>query len=295
MGPVMASRSPAAIDDIDGPEFIPSEQVADTGRLVLSRHGGSDGIRRLWETARAIRDGEVKVAWLFNAKPFDELNEEKSHDAAGKCIKAPGLWHDLTGIDVAIWIRQYFWNQWDPHIREAAVLHELLHVEVRRDKHDQAKVSVRKHDVEDFVAVVREYGPIFGYAEGGTPALVRAALDYERGAKRETRAPARRDNVVTLDQATRERIDRDLDATGRAKVRGLGREDDAVAALRELAGDSGTDITLTAHGRSATIHGRPAELHDMPEAEPLACVGSNHVPGHSPGCPDYVDQGGTSS
>lgn len=159
----------AAFPEIEGPDFIRDDAIASVGQTVLSAHGKVGG--PLFEVAKALRDGEVYVLWLRNDKPFDELNEDLNHDTAGKCIKAPGVWHDVTGFDVAIWIRGYWWDKWDAHTREAAMLHELLHVEIKRDKNMVAKVAIRKHDVEDFVAVARLYGPIFGEAAG----YVRAA------------------------------------------------------------------------------------------------------------------------
>jgi len=153
---------PVMFPEIEGPDFVRSSEVADVAEDVLRIHGKAGGIGRLHPVARAIADEEIHVLWLLNAKPFDPEKDEEGHDTAGKCVKAPGLWHDVTGFDVAIWIREYFWNRWDEQTRRAAVLHELLHVEVDRDKNDQAKVRIRKHDVEDFVDVVRHYGPIFG-------------------------------------------------------------------------------------------------------------------------------------
>lgn len=153
---------PRLFPEIESPDFIRDDAIAAVGQTVLSAHGKVGG--PLFEVARAIRDDEVNVLWLRNDKPFDELNEDLNHDAAGKCIKAPGVWHDVTGYDVAIWIRGYWWDKWDARTREAALLHELSHVEVKRTKDGQAKVAIRKHDVEDFVAVAKLYGPIFGDA-----------------------------------------------------------------------------------------------------------------------------------
>lgn len=167
----MTALQPAMFPDIEGPDFVKSDAVAKVADEVLRRHGREGCVSRLYEVARAIAHEEVHVLWLFNAKPIDQLTEREEHDTAGKCLKAPRLWHDVTGYDVAIWLREGYWADWDQQTREAAVLHELLHVEVERDKDDQPKVRIRKHDVEDFVDVVRHYGPMFG--EAG--AYVRAA------------------------------------------------------------------------------------------------------------------------
>jgi hypothetical protein len=170
----MAQLQPAMFPDIEGPDFVKSEEVADVADTVLRLHGAAGGIGQLHPVARAIADEEIHVLWLLNCKPFDPEKDEEGHDTAGKCLKAPGLWHDVTGYDVAIWIREYFWNRWDEPTRRAAILHELLHVEVDRDRDDQVKVKIRKHEVEDFVAVVLHYGPIFG--DG--PRYVRAAATF---------------------------------------------------------------------------------------------------------------------
>ena len=168
----MAQLQPSMFPDIEGPDFVKSSEVADVGETVVRIHGR--GIGQLGPVAEAITEEEIHVLWLLNTKPFDPEKDEEGHDAAGKCIKAPGLWHDVTGYDVAIWIREYFWKQWDEPTRRAAILHELLHVEVDRDKDDQVKVKIRKHEVEDFVAVALAYGPIFGDA----PRYVRAAAVF---------------------------------------------------------------------------------------------------------------------
>jgi len=165
---------PVMFPEIEGPDFVRSTEVAGVAEDVLRIHGKVGGIGRLHPVARAVAADEIHVLWLLNAKPFDPAKDEEGHDTAGKCLKAPALWRDVTGFDVATWIREYFWNRWDEQTRRAAVLHELLHVEVDHDKAGQAKVRIRKHDVEDFVDVVRHYGPIFG--EG--PALVRAAAAF---------------------------------------------------------------------------------------------------------------------
>jgi len=165
---------PALFPEIEEPDFVRSSEVAGVAEDVLRIHGKVGGVGRLHPVARAIADEEIHVLWLLNAKPFDPEKDEEGHDAAGKCVKAPALWHDVTRFDVVIWIREFFWSRWDEATRRAAVLHELLHVEVDRDRNNQAKVRIRKHDVEDFVDVVRHYGPIFG--EG--PALVRAAAAF---------------------------------------------------------------------------------------------------------------------
>ena len=151
---------PAMFPDIEGPEFLRDDAVAEVSRTVLSKHGKVGG--PLFEVAKAIRDEEIHVLWLRNDREFDPNGEEVTHETAGKCIKASRLWHDVTGFHVAIWLLGYAWDRWTPEQQEAFVLHELLHVEIKRNKDLEAKVAVRKHDVEDFVDVVRLYGTVVG-------------------------------------------------------------------------------------------------------------------------------------
>lgn len=233
---------PSMFPEIEGPDFVRSAEVADVGATVLRLHGVIGGVPRLHPIAEAVDQEELRILWLMNEKPFDEDTEEEAHGVAGKCVKAPRLWHDITGYDFAIWIRKHFWNQWDADIRRAAVLHELLHIEVKRDKDGQARPAVRKHDVEDFVDVVRQYGPIFG--EG--PRLVRAAalhagepepiLTRKTRPSREVRAIAHDLVEAVAPPATRADLHDQVDAAA----------DDLVVPSQ----DTG-----------------------------LTCVGSNHVPG----------------
>jgi hypothetical protein len=171
----MARLQPSMFPDIEGPDFVRSEAIADVAETVLTKHGRVGGAGRLFPVARAIRDEEIRVLWLRNDKPFDPEKDDLDHDAVGKCIKAPTLWHDVTGYDIAIWIRGYFWDRWEALLQEAVVLHELLHIEINRDKDDQVKLALRKHDLEAFADVARFYGPV----EGEAQAYLRAAAVWD--------------------------------------------------------------------------------------------------------------------
>ena len=168
------ATQPAMFPEIDSPDFVRNDGVREVGEAVIRLHGGIGGVSRLHPIAEAVGEGELSILWLLNTKPFDPEKEADEHGVAGKCVKAPGLWRDVTGYHFAIWIRQHFWLEWPTEVQRAAVLHELLHIDVERDKNGQAKFSVRKHDVEDFVDVVRQYGPLFG--DGAR--LVRAAAQH---------------------------------------------------------------------------------------------------------------------
>jgi hypothetical protein len=168
------ATQPKIFEGLDGPDFVRSSELEEVGEKVLELHGGIGGVPRLFPVAEAIRDDGLSILWLMNEKPWnDEAEDDQEPEIAGRCVKAPRLWHDVTGHHFAIWIRKHFWDQFGTELRRAVVLHELLHIEVERDKDNQPKYSTRKHDVEDFVDVARQYGPSALAGEGGR--YVRAA------------------------------------------------------------------------------------------------------------------------
>ena len=215
----MAQLQPAMFPDIEGPDFVRSDEFAKVAEDVLDRHGQARSTSRsprLVPVAEAIENGELRILYLANTKPLGEDEDPRKHDVTAKCMKAPRLWHDVTGYDVAIWVREAIWKKLDEGERRGVLLHELLHVEVTRDKDDQPKLAIRKHDVEDFTDVIRYYGPI----AGDSGSYVRAAALFSG-------------QPVPLHPAT--------------------------AGLQRLANEMGTDITLEHNGRSATIHGRAVD------------------------------------
>jgi len=77
----------------------------------------------------------------------------------GKCSRATGKWSYLTGYDYVIEVWKPFWDRSSDQTREALVYHELLHIQKQVTSTGKVKWVVRKHDVEEFLDVVREYGP----------------------------------------------------------------------------------------------------------------------------------------
>lgn len=186
--------------------------------------------------------------WLLNEKPFnDETEDDQEPEIAGRCIKAPKLWRDVTGIDVVIWARKHFWDQFGIDLRRALVLHELLHIEVKRDKDGAAKIALRKHDVEDFVDIARKYGPNALAGDGGR--YVRAAALFAGEPE-----PAMR---------------------GRSTSR---RASPAQAAARPAVGLAHDLVDAVVADPEARARDH-ATIDENAAATELVCVGSNHVPG----------------
>ena len=74
--------------------------------------------------------------------------------AIAKCQKAPAIWRDTAGIDVAIWVWDEVWAELDTRQREALTAHELCHVSVT----EKGTVKLLPHDLEEFAWVARQYG-----------------------------------------------------------------------------------------------------------------------------------------
>lgn len=237
-----------AFPEIEGPEFVRSSEVEAVAEKVLELHGGVGGVPRVHPIAEAVRDGELRIMWLLNEKPFnDEVEDDQEPEIAGRCIKAPKLWRDVTGVDVVIWARKHFWDSFGTELRRALILHELLHIEVKRTKDGEPKYSTRKHDVEDFVDIARQYGPSALAGDGAR--YVRAAALFagepEPAIRKRTSTPKEIAHAVV----------------------------DAIVA--------DPDARASDH---ATIERNAAEIADD---DRLRCVGSNHVPGceHFPDVP----------
>lgn len=76
----------------------------------------------------------------------------------GKCSRATGKWRYLTNVDFVVEVFNYFWKNADIRAKEALIFHELLHVDIS-EKDDGAIVfGIKKHDIEEFVAVSQYYG-----------------------------------------------------------------------------------------------------------------------------------------
>lgn len=237
-----------AFPDLEGPDFIQSEGVADVGAQVLDLHGAIGGVARINPIAEAVRDGELTILWLLNMKPFNpDTDDEDEPKIAGKCVKAPGLWRDVTGFHFAIWAREYFWTKLDVDGRRALILHELLHVEVNRDKDGNPKFATRKHDVEDFVDVARQYGPAALAGEGGR--YVRAAALFA-GEPEPIAAALWSEDHPTEPTPLRPL---DIEAAMEAAIDDAAEGGPLTAGLRKVAETTGNEITISHGARSVTI------------------------------------------
>lgn len=93
---------------------------------------------------------DLRIAYL--ARLGEPSGEGEGMLAA--CVKASPLWRDVAEYDVVIWCWDAVWAALEPRQREALTAHELCHI----GRNDKGAVKLRKHDLEEFAWVARQYG-----------------------------------------------------------------------------------------------------------------------------------------
>jgi hypothetical protein len=110
-----------------------------------------------------LRDARIALAWCLSWKP-----DVDGRVVLGKCKKASDLDRELATFDFVILLRRSFWrnDQVTDHQRRALLDHELHHAAVKHDatgepvydERGRLVYRVRKHEVEEFTAIVERYG-----------------------------------------------------------------------------------------------------------------------------------------
>ena len=110
-----------------------------------------------------IRDARIALAWALSWKP-----DVDGRVVLGKCKKASELDRELAAFDFIILLNRKFWQDFEvtDHQRRALLDHELCHAAVSYDKDGEPVVDergrkvyrTRKHDIEEFTAIVSRYG-----------------------------------------------------------------------------------------------------------------------------------------
>ena len=110
----------------------------------------------------AIADANIALAWRKELKP-----DKDGHLVLGKCIKATDLQREFSDYDFIILLNREVWedSEFTDEKKRALVDHELCHATVATDddgeKYDERgrKVwRVRKHDIEEFYAIINRHG-----------------------------------------------------------------------------------------------------------------------------------------
>jgi Putative phage metallopeptidase len=142
-------------DELAEPPFTHASEVHDAAERVLARW------EEFFHVRRAIAERGLAIAYVWETKPFDPSKDEVTPHIIAKVTKAPPLWRCLAGVQLVIQFRRWFWDRFDEQQREAVLFHEWTHVEeIGTNADGSPKPILREHDLEEFNAVIRRYGPI---------------------------------------------------------------------------------------------------------------------------------------
>lgn len=110
-----------------------------------------------------LRGAKIAMAWRKALKP-----DVDGHLVLGKCIKVSDLYKEFADFDFIILLNREVWE--DPGFtlpkKTALVDHELCHAAPAEDSEGGSKADersrpvwrVRKHDIEEFTAIVSRHG-----------------------------------------------------------------------------------------------------------------------------------------
>jgi hypothetical protein len=128
----------------------------------------------------SISEARIALAWRKGLK-----RDKDGHLMLGKCVKASDLQRELVEWDFVILLNKEVWEdiQFGKEKKLALLDHELCHAEVSTDKEGDPvrdekgrKVwRVRRHDIEEFNAVVIRHGTYKADLERFAEALLKRA------------------------------------------------------------------------------------------------------------------------
>jgi hypothetical protein len=118
-----------------------------------------------------LADAQIDLVWIHDVKPDCD-----GHLTWGKAKKVGPLEKVFHSADFVIQINAVVWRELPPMPRRALLDHELMHCGTKTDDDGDETHYLRKHDVEDFVPIVRRYG----LWKSDVEAFVNAALGKEQ-------------------------------------------------------------------------------------------------------------------
>jgi hypothetical protein len=117
------------------------------------------------ETVKAhhdhLRNAKIAIAWMVGQK-----KDKDGRLVLGRMKKASELDRELHEHDLVLLLNREMWKVFGEKQRTALVDHELCHAdealdpngEAIEDAHGRKQYRIRKHDLEEFAAVVRRHG-----------------------------------------------------------------------------------------------------------------------------------------
>jgi Putative phage metallopeptidase len=110
---------------------------------------------------RHLDQAKIAIAWMLDVKA-----DKDGHLVLGKCKKATDLDREFREFDFVILLNSRAWKSLKENQRAALVDHELHHAGVVVDKNGEPVYDersrkcyrIKKHDIEEFHAVVKDHG-----------------------------------------------------------------------------------------------------------------------------------------
>ena len=120
-------------------------------------------LREMLKFHNDLAEVSVALAWRKNLK-----TDKDGHLILGKCVKASDLQRELADFDFVILLNQDIWEDDDftEDKKRALMDHELCHAAgsmtkdgmPKRDERGRRVWRTRKHDIEEFQAIVERHG-----------------------------------------------------------------------------------------------------------------------------------------
>ena len=103
----------------------------------------------------------IAIAWRYGWK-----KNKDGQLVLGKCKKISELDKEFQTFDFVIILNHEAWKELDENQRQALMFHELNHIAVSEDQNGNTKKDarnrtmfrIRKHDIEEFGAVIEHFG-----------------------------------------------------------------------------------------------------------------------------------------
>lgn len=138
--------------DFGSAEFMTDNELNSLGKMLIYSK----------PTLAHLKGLEIHFRW-----------KRKGGQFAGKCVKTSGLVRDYSEADFVIWLGADNCQGMTKHQVEALLFHELCHA----GRDENGNRTIIKHDMEEFVAVVREYGLVSPSIRAMNTAMKQMALD----------------------------------------------------------------------------------------------------------------------
>lgn len=124
---------------------------------------------RLMHEVRTANHNDTIAARIALAWKLREKSDEDGHLVLGRCVKVSDLHREFADFDFIIVLNQQVWDDlsFGDDRKRALLDHELCHCapvldedtkEHKRDERNRLLFRMRKHDIEEFSAVVERHG-----------------------------------------------------------------------------------------------------------------------------------------